>query len=79
MICAATCPASARATRFSSFVRDQIAKRNDSLDITLPQDNSVRRSDDMPDPADIADEILAQISLATHEMHQLERLLGDSN
>ena len=65
--------------RFRSFTRDQIAKRNDSLDITWLQDDSVRRGDDLPDPADIADGILAQLSLATQEMQQLARLLGEAN
>ena len=65
--------------RFRSFTRDQIAKRNDSLDITWLQDDSVRRGEDLPDPADIADEILTQLSLATQEMQQLARLLGEAN
>jgi type I restriction enzyme M protein len=65
--------------RFRSFTRDQIAKRNDSLDITWLQDDSVRRGDDLPEPADIADEILAQLGIATKEMQELARLLGETN
>ncbi|MBL7177636.1 MAG: N-6 DNA methylase [Desulfobacteraceae bacterium] len=65
--------------RFRSFTRAQIDKRNDSLDITWLQDDSVRRGEDLPAPADIADEILAQLSVATEEMQALARLLGETN
>ena len=64
--------------RFRCFTREEIAKRNDSLDITWLQDDSVRRGDDLPEPADIADEILAQLSIATEEMQELARLLGEA-
>ena len=66
------------AGRFRRFTREQIAKRNDSLDITWLQDDSVRRGDDLPEPADIADEILAQLSIATREMQELTKLLGEA-
>ncbi|MBC8419361.1 MAG: N-6 DNA methylase [Desulfobacterales bacterium] len=65
--------------RFRRFTREQIAKRSDSLDITWLQDHSVRRGEDLPAPADIADEILAQLSVATEEMQELARLLGETN
>jgi len=65
--------------RFRRFTREQIAKRSDSLDITWLQDDSVRRGEDLPDPADIADEILAQLSIATEEVQELARLLGETN
>jgi len=65
--------------RFRCFTRDQIAKRSDSLDITWLQDDSVRRGEDLPDPADIANEILAQLGIATEEMQELARLLGETN
>lgn len=65
--------------RFRCFTREDIARRNDSLDITWLQDNSIRRGDDLPDPADIADEILAQLSIATEAMQELTRLLGETN
>lgn len=65
--------------RFRCFTREQIAARNDSLDIIWLQDDSVRRGDDLPDPADIADEILAQLDVATTQMQELARLLGETN
>jgi len=63
--------------RCRCFTRADIAKRNDSLDISWLQDDSVRRDVDLSDPADIADEILAQLSIATEEMQELTRLLGE--
>jgi len=62
--------------RFRRFTRAQIAERNDSLDISWLQDDSVRSSEELADPADIADEILAQLSIATEEMQKLAKLLG---
>lgn len=62
--------------RFRRFTREQIAKRNDSLDIAWLQDESVRHGNDLPEPVDIADEILDQLSIATQEMQELARLLN---
>ncbi|BBO82422.1 hypothetical protein DSCO28_29880 [Desulfosarcina ovata subsp. sediminis] len=65
--------------RFRCFTREQIAKRNDSLDISWLQDDSVRNGDDLGEPADIAEEILAQLDLATKEMQELTKLLGEAS
>ncbi|MDO9110517.1 MAG: N-6 DNA methylase, partial [Desulfatirhabdiaceae bacterium] len=64
--------------RFRCFTRSEIAKSNDSLDISWLQDDSVRRGDDLPEPSDIAGEIIAQLSIATEEMQELARLLGEN-
>lgn len=64
--------------RFRCFSRAEIAKRNDSLDISWLQDDSVRRTEDLPEPADLADQILGQLSIATEEMQELARLLGET-
>jgi type I restriction enzyme M protein len=63
--------------RFRHFTREEIARRNDSLDISWLQDESIRNGDDLPEPADLADQILAQLSIATEEMQELARLLGE--
>jgi len=65
--------------RFPCFSREQIASRNDSLDIIWLQDDSVRRGDDLTDPADLADEILVQLDVATTQMQELARLLGETS
>ncbi len=62
--------------RFRCFTRQEIKKRNDSLDITWLQDDSIRNGEDLGDPVEIADEILARLDLATQEMQELARLLG---
>jgi type I restriction enzyme M protein len=65
--------------RFRRFTREQVAKRKHSLDISWLQDESVRNGNDLPDPADIADEILAQLSIATEEMKELATLLAEKS
>jgi type I restriction enzyme M protein len=65
------------AGRFRRFSREQIAKSNDSLDISWLQDESIAHGDDLPDPAEIADEILVKLSIATDEMQELARLLEE--
>lgn len=65
--------------RFRRFTRAQITKRNDSLDISWLQDDSVRRGEDLAEPSDIADEILSQLGIATEEMQELARLLKETN
>ena len=42
------------------------------------RDDSVRRAEDLPEPADLATQILAQLSVAAEEMQELARLLGES-
>ncbi len=63
--------------RFRCFTREQIKKRNDSLDISWLQNDNYRNGDGLAEPSDIADEILAQLSIATQEMQELARLLGE--
>jgi len=67
------------AGRFRCFTREQIAKRSDSLDISWLQDDSIRRGNELAEPTDIAEEILTQLSIATQEMQELARLLGEVN
>jgi len=39
----------------------------------------VCRGENLPDTVDIADEIQTQLSIATEEMQELTRLLGETN
>lgn len=66
------------AGRFRCFTRRQIARHSDSPDITWLRDDSIRRGDGLAEPADIADEILAQLRIATQEMQKVARLLGET-
>jgi len=63
--------------RFRCFSREAIAKRNDSLDITWLRDESVQSGEDLPAPANIAEEILGKLSIATTEMTELAKLLNN--
>lgn len=64
--------------RFRRFTRDEIAKRGDNLDITWLRDESVERAEDLPEPDEIAAEILMHLQTATEEMQALMEML-DSN
>lgn len=50
--------------RFSIFTREEIAKRDDSLDLGLMRDDSVLDYNDLPDPADSAKKAAANLEEA---------------
>ena len=50
--------------RWSCFTREQIAAKNDSLDLGLIRDDSVLDYDDLKDPAESGEEIAAQLEEA---------------
>ena len=60
------------------YTRAQLADRDNNLDITWLRDESIERAEDLPDPDEIAAEILLHLSTATEEMQALMELLGDS-
>lgn len=61
--------------RFRCFSREDIRKRGDNLDITWLRDESVERAEDLPEPDEIAAEILSHLQTATEEMQALMELL----
>ena len=61
--------------RFRRFSREEIKARGDNLDITWLRDESVDRAEDLPEPDEIAAEILLHLQTATEEMHALMELL----
>ena len=65
--------------RFRRFTREFIADRGDNLDITWLRDDSVDRAEDLPEPDEIAAEILLHLQTATEEMQALMELLDDGN
>lgn len=66
------------AGRFRCFTREEIAKRGDNLDISWLRDDSQSSSDDLPEPDEIAAEIMAHLTTAMEEMEALQALLeGD--
>lgn len=66
--------------RFRRFSREDIAKRNENLDITWLRDESSTHSDELPEPDVLAAQILEQLAIATSEMEALTRILeGDED
>ena len=50
--------------RFSVFTREQIAEKGDTLDLGLIRDDSILDYNDLPDPADSAEEAAANLEEA---------------
>ena len=61
--------------RFRCFSREFIASRGTNLDITWLRDDSVERAEDLPEPDEIAAEILMHLQTATEEIQALMELL----
>ena len=64
------------AGRFRKFTREEIAKRGDNLDISWLKDDSVTDHADLPEPDELAAEIVAQLQTALEEMQALQEELG---
>lgn len=62
--------------RFRKFTREEIKARGDNLDISWLKDESAQDTDDLPDPDEIAAEIMAKLRSAMTEMEGLSLLLG---
>lgn len=61
--------------RWRKFTREHISARGENLDITWLRDESVDRAEDLPEPDEIAAEILMHLQTATEEMQALMELL----
>ncbi len=61
--------------RFRSFSREYIENRNDNLDISWLHDESVERAEDLPEPDEIAAQIMANLQTAMEEMTALQEIL----
>jgi type I restriction enzyme M protein len=62
--------------RFRRFTREEVAKRGDNLDVSWLKDDSVTDHADLPEPEEIAAEIVAQLETALGEMRALREGLG---
>lgn len=51
--------------RFSSFTRDEIRAKNDTLDLGLIKDDSLTEYEDLPDPIESAEDAAAKLEEAT--------------
>ena len=57
--------------RFSVFTREQIAEKNNSLDLGLIRDDSTFNYDDLPDPIESGEEVIAQLKEAIDLMQSV--------
>jgi type I restriction enzyme M protein len=57
--------------RFQRFAREDIVKRSENLDITWLKDDDHHSADDLPDPDEIAAEIMGYLQAAMAEMEAL--------
>lgn len=62
-------------TRWRCYTRDEIAKRGDNLDVTWIHDEDIERAEDLPEPDEIAAEIMNSLQAAMDEMAALQELL----
>ena len=61
--------------RFRCFIRREIAKRGDNLDISWLKDDDTHSADDLPEPDEIAALIRERLQTAMEEMDALTALL----
>ncbi|PSF37609.1 SAM-dependent methyltransferase [Aphanothece hegewaldii CCALA 016] len=61
--------------RFRCFTREEINKRGDNLDITWLRDESKESGDNLPEPEEIAAEMMMRLQIALDEMSELIELL----
>ena len=64
--------------RFRVFTREQISERGENLDISWLRDEDAERAEDLPEPDEIAAEILGHLKIAMEEMQALAEMLDDS-
>ncbi|HEX2685754.1 MAG TPA: hypothetical protein VHN14_04015 [Kofleriaceae bacterium] len=62
--------------RFRAFGRDEIAKRNDNLDLSWLKDEGAHDEDTLGEPEEIAAEIRVELEGALTDLATLEELLG---
>jgi type I restriction enzyme M protein len=62
--------------RWRRFTREDVAKRGDNLDIAWLKDDSVTDHAALPEPEEIAAQIVAQLQTALEEMQGLQEELG---
>ena len=63
--------------RFRRFTREWITERHDSLDISWLKDDSATDSDDLPEPAALAQEAMAELEGALEELRGILEELGE--
>lgn len=62
--------------RWKLFSREEIAKKNDSLDMGLIQDDSITKAEDIGEPIDIAKQALNELSAITKDLNAIIKELS---
>lgn len=62
--------------RWTSISREDITKKNDSLDLGLIADNTLTNSDDLGEPIDIAKQALTQLQSITEQLNAMIKELN---
>ena len=62
--------------RFRKFSREELRARGDNLDVSWLKDEGVTASEDLPEPEEIAAEIVGLLQVALEEMDGLQKALG---
>ena len=62
--------------RWSCVSREDIAKKNDSLDLGLIADDSITKAEDIGEPVDIANKALLELEEITKELNAIIKELG---
>ncbi|MCG8249588.1 N-6 DNA methylase [Tenacibaculum finnmarkense genomovar finnmarkense] len=62
--------------RFSCVTRDEITKKNDSLDLGLIADDSITKAEDIGEPIEIAQEALAELKEITKALNSIIKALN---
>jgi type I restriction enzyme M protein len=62
--------------RWQCFSREQIAAKNDSLDIGLIEDESISKNGDLGEPIDIAKEAAMELNAIQKELDQIIKILS---
>ena len=65
--------------RFRCFSREEITKRGENLDISWLRDESLQSAEDLPEPDEIAAEIMMRLQSAMEDMEALTELLESEN
>jgi type I restriction enzyme M protein len=65
------------ASRFRRFTRDWVAERGDSLDIAWLKDESEGTTDELPEPATLAQEAMSELDAAMEELRGILEELGE--
>ncbi len=63
--------------RFKRFTREEIAERDDNLDIFWLKDENLEDPDQLPEPEDLVSEAVTRLETALDALNELAAQLGN--